>query len=317
MAHRVLAIDTRYLNPIWGELVLGFMGEGYELVLPEPFEYEQFEREAATACAIITGRASVTAELIAAAPNLKAIGRGGIGLDAIDVEAATAAGVAVVNAPTRVLGVALAEHAFTFMLTLSRRPWLWWDKPVPHNMLDGTTLGIVGLGTIGREVAGRGAAFGMDVLVHTRTRGKFHPEGYTVEETGTLDELLPRVDYLVLSLPLTEETHHCIGAKELSSMKKESFLVNVARGGLVDTDALVASLREGHTAGAGLDVTVPEPLPDTHPLRQMPNAMISPHIGGITNRTLRATAETMCRNVRMAVEGKRPDTIVNAEIYDS
>jgi D-3-phosphoglycerate dehydrogenase len=314
-AHRVLTVDPRYADSNRRALVSECLGEGYELVIPASYEPEALKKEAATAAAIITAYRPLTAELMAAAPRLRVVGKAGTGVDSIDVRAATARGLPVTNVPGALRASSMAEHVFTFMLILSRHPWLWESKPVPHVALEGAVLGIVGLGEIGKAVAGRASAFGMKIIAHTRTGGKFRPEGYSVEETASLEALLPRADYLVLCVPLSPETDSLIGEKELARMKTSAFLINVARGRVVDTDALVKALGEGHIAGAGLDVTDPEPLPGNHPLRGFPNAVVSPHIGALNDRIQRTAIELMCRNIRLAVEGERPEFIVNPEIF--
>ena len=314
-AHHVLTVDPRYADSDRRALVSEYLGEGYELVIPASFEPEALNKEAATAAAIITAYRPLTAEVMAAAPRLRVVGKAGTGVDSIDVQAATARGLPVTNVPGALRASSMAEHVLTFMLMLSRHPWLWESEPVPHAALEGAVLGIVGLGEIGKAVAGRAAAFGMKILAHTRTRRKFRPEGYSVEETASLEALLPRADYLILCVPLSPETDRLIGEKELARMKASAFLINVARGRVVETDALVKSLGEGDIAGAGLDVTDPEPLPGNHPLRGFPNAVISPHIGALTDRIQRISIELMCRNIRLAVEGERPESIVNPEIF--
>jgi phosphoglycerate dehydrogenase-like enzyme len=201
---------------------------------------------------------------------------------------------------------------------LCRRPWLWQGQAaLPlHVPLEGATLGIVGLGPIGQRVAQRAAAFGMTLMAHTRTRGKFQPEGFSVQETETLDALLAHADYLVLSLPLTPETDGLMSARELALMKPVAFLINVSRGRHVVTDDLVAALRAGHLAGAGLDVTDPEPLPATHPLRAIPNVVLSPHVAGQSERVQRESCKLLCDSIAQALNGERVQAIANPQIYD-
>jgi phosphoglycerate dehydrogenase-like enzyme len=182
--------------------------------------------------------------------------------------------------------------------------------------LAGATAGIIGLGNIGRRIAKRCAAFEMEILAYTRTRGKFEPEGFTLDETGSLKTLLPRSDFVVLSLPLNSETQGIIGAKELSSMKNSAFLINVSRGGHVVTDDLVDALRNGQIAGTGLDVVEPDPLPDDHPLWDMENVEMSPHCAAQTESVQRESYTLLCESIRLAVTGERVESLVNPEIYD-
>ncbi len=179
----------------------------------------------------------------------------------------------------------------------------------------GATLGIVSLGNIGQGVAKRCAAFGMEIIAFTRTRGKYRPESFAVEETATFEELLPRADYLLLSLPLTEESRGLIGAKEFALMKDSAFLINIARGAHVDIDALAEAIAGGKLAGAGLDVTVPEPLPEGHPILSLPNVVISPHSASHTAGVQRRSTQLLCDNIRRAVEGERVTSLVNPEVY--
>lgn len=245
------------------------------------------------------------------------IGKLGTGVDSIDVLAATAAGLPVAHAPGWLRASPVAEHAFMLLLMLCRRPWLWSSgEALPlHLPLEGATLGIVGLGNIGQRVARRAAAFGMTIIAYTRTRGKFQPEGFSLEETETLDTLLGRADSIVLSLPLTPETEGMIGAREMSLMKPSAFLINVSRGRHVVTEDLVAALRAEQLAGAGLDVTDPEPLPAMHALRTLPNVVLSPHVAGQSERVQRESCRVLCTSIAQALKGERVQAIVNPEIY--
>ncbi len=318
MAHRVLHVDERILDPNKQKILRECLHEGYELVIPEAFDTETILREAKTARVILTSFAPLTGEMMRAAPDLCAVGRGGTGMDSVDVATATALKIPAMNTPGHLRCDAIAEHALTLMLMLSRRPWLWklGRTTVQHNELKGSTLGIVGLGNIGQGVAKRSAPFGMNILAHTRTRGKFKPEGFAVEEVETLEELLPRADYLLLSLPLTGESEGLIGEKELNMMKNSAFLINIARGAHVDTDALTQALASGKLDGAGLDVTEPEPLPAGHPLLDMPNVLISPHNSSHSSGVIQRSNQFLCDNIRRAVEGERVTSLVNPEVYD-
>ncbi|MBT3351203.1 MAG: D-glycerate dehydrogenase [Nitrospinaceae bacterium] len=318
MAHRVLHVDKSILNPEKQQLLRECLHESCELVIPESFDTETILREAKTARVMITGFAPLTGEMMRAAPDLCAVGRGGTGMDSVDVATATALNIPAMNTPGIVRADPITEHALTFMLMLSRRPWLWklGRTTVQHNELKGATLGIVGLGNIGQGVAKRSAPFGMKILAHTRTRGKFKPEGFAIEEVESLGDLLPHADYVILSMPLTEENRGLIGENELEMMKDSAFLINVGRGAHIDSDALASALAGGKLGGAGLDVTEPEPLPDGHPLLGMPNALISPHNSTHSAGVQRRSVEFLCENIRRAVEGERVASLVNPEVYD-
>jgi phosphoglycerate dehydrogenase-like enzyme len=179
-----------------------------------------------------------------------------------------------------------------------------WNPDRIPTELNGKTLGLVGLGAIGREVAKRTKALDMSVEAVKRdpTRGaQFADRVYSPRELHTL---LERVDYLVLALPGNAETRHMIGAAELARMKPSAALVNVARGALVDTDALVRALEAGRLAGAGLDVTDPEPLPPEHTLWRLPNVIITPHLAGATDRYWQRQADLVFENVRRYLAGE-------------
>jgi glyoxylate reductase len=252
----------------------------------------------------------IDAELLDAAPGLKAIANYAVGTDNIDLEAATKRGIAVGNTPD-VLTETTAELAFALMLAVARRiveadayvragRWGPWrpDLLLGHD-LNGSTLGIVGFGRIGQAVARRAEGFGMTVI-----------------HGIPLNDLLERSDFVSLHAPLTQETRGLIGAAELARMKPTAILVNTARGPLVDTDALATALRDGEIAGAGLDVTDPEPLPGEHPLLQAPNLVVAPHIGSASHRTREAMADMAVDNLLAALEGERMPHCANPGVYE-
>jgi glyoxylate reductase len=252
----------------------------------------------------------VDAALLDAAPRLRAIANYAVGYDNIDLDAATQRGIPVGNTPD-VLTETTAELAFALMLAVARRiveadryvregRWGPWrpDLLLGHD-LHGSTLGIVGFGRIGRAVGRRAEGFGMTVI-----------------HGIPLDELLERSDFVSLHAPLTPQTRGLIGAAELERMQPSAILVNTARGPLVDTDALANALREGEIAGAGLDVTDPEPLPPDHPLLDAPNLVVAPHIGSATHRTREAMADMAVDNLLAALAGGRMPHCANPEVYD-
>jgi glyoxylate reductase len=252
----------------------------------------------------------VDAELIQTAPNLKAIANYAVGTDNIDLEAATARGIPVGNTPD-VLTETTAELAFGLMLAVARRlveadrhvregRWGEWspDLLLGHD-LNGATLGIVGYGRIGQAVARRARGFDM-----------------TVVHGIPLSDLLEQSDFVSLHAPLTAETRGMIGDAQLARMKPNAILINTARGPLVDTMALERALRSGQIAGAGLDVTDPEPLPADHPLLTAPNLVVAPHIGSASHRTREAMAEMAVDNLLAALAGQRMPHCANPEVYD-
>ncbi|MCI0702537.1 MAG: D-glycerate dehydrogenase [Planctomycetia bacterium] len=247
-------------------------------------------------------------------PGLKVISNFGVGVDHIDVKAASARNIPVGNTPG-VLDGATADLAFALILAAGRRvvegdryargpDFLRYD---PSFMLGrevhGRTLGIFGLGRIGRQVAARARGFAMTVLYHNRTRND-EAEIALNARYATTDELLANSDYIVLTLPLTTETRGLIGKAELAKMKPTATLVNVARGPVVDKDALTEALATQRIFAAALDVTDPEPLPRDHPLLKLPNIIITPHLGSATEETRRRMAEMSIENLFAGLEGK-------------
>jgi len=239
---------------------------------------------------IVRSRTQVDRELMERVKNLKLVVRAGIGLDNIDIEAATAHGVVVMNAPTGNI-VTTAEHTLAMMFTISRhiaeadaslKTGKWEKKKFQGNELRGKTLGLVGLGNIGKAVAERALALGMRVL-------GFDP--YISEETAAkqnirlvgFENLLQQSDYVSLHVPLTADTKHLIDRAALKKMRKGAYLINCARGGIVDEEALVESIDTGHLSGCALDVFEKEPLPLDSPLLKRSNIVTTPHLGASTD----------------------------------
>jgi glyoxylate reductase len=254
----------------------------------------------------------VDAELIAAAPKLRAISNYAVGYDNIDLAAAAARQIPVGNTPG-VLTDATADLAFALLMAAARKlteadaavregDWQTWE-PGSYLGADvyGATLGIIGYGRIGRAVAGRADGFSMRVL-HT-TRNSTHED---------LDDLLEQSDFVSVHAPLTPETHHLIGAHALARMKTSAILINTARGELVDQQALTRALEDGLIAGAALDVTVPEPLPADDPLLQAPNLIVTPHIGSATRTARERMAELAVDNLLAGLDGRPMPNLVPA-----
>jgi len=260
-----------------------------------------------------------TARVIQAADRLKVISRTGVGYDAVDVPAATARGVIVTTTP----GVnrhAVADWALALMLCCARK--------VPENLaevrqgawtryegmdLDGKTLGVVGLGTIGKEVAKRAKAFGMRLLAFDLVQDLPFAEGQGIAYVS-LEELLRQSDFVSIHCFLNAATRHLINAERLALMKPTAFLVNTARGGIVDTEALYQALRAKRIAGAGLDVFEGEPLRADSPLRALENVYLSPHCAGSTADARERSGTMAAENLVRALRGERPEGIVNQEV---
>lgn len=263
---------------------------------------------------LLYGHLRIDGAFMDALPELRVISNTGVGVDHIDLEAARQRDIPVGNTPN-VLDGAVADMTFALILAVARNlvPGVRhahgpdFTHYEPEFLLGydvhGATLGIVGLGNIGRHVALRAMGFEMSVLYHNR-----RPDPKAEAELGvtyaSLPDLLRRSDFVSLNVPLTGETVGMIGRDELSLMKRTAFLVNMARGAVVDQEALVEALQEGWLAGAALDVTEPEPLPRDHPLLRLSNVIITPHLGSATEQTRRAMKQTAVDNLKAGLAGK-------------
>ena len=262
--------------------------------------------------------------ILAAAPCLRIVAVAAVGYNIVDVSAATRRGVLVTNTPD-VLTETTADMAWALMLGVARRlpesdrfirggKWtgVYWSQLMGTDV-HGATLGIVGLGRIGRAIARRGLGFGMRVLYHNRKRDPEAERNLGVEYR-TKTDLLREADFVVLSVPLSPETRHSIGTAELALMKSTAFLVNVARGSVVDEAALVEALRAGRVAGAGLDVFEEEPKVHAG-LLGLENLALTPHIGSASRATRLKMATRAAENCVAALEGHRPPNLVNPEAW--
>ncbi len=269
---------------------------------------------------MITDR--IDAELLDRAPRLKIVANFGVGYNNIDVAAATRQGVMVTNTPG-VLTDSTADLAMALLLAVGRRivesdrhtregRFQFW---VPFHFLghevSGTTLGIAGMGRIGQAVARRAKGFGMRVIYHNRNRLPADQERALDAHYVEWPTLLAESDYLSLHVPLTAETRHLIGPAELAAMKPSAFLINTARGPVVDEAALVDALRAGRIAGAGLDVYENEPEL-TPGLTDLENVVLLPHVGSATVATRRRMAAMAVDNLLAGLEGREPPNWVNA-----
>jgi D-3-phosphoglycerate dehydrogenase len=259
---------------------------------------------------IVRSRTKVTREILEAATRLKVIGRAGVGLDNIDVDVATRQGIAVLNAPGSNV-ISAAEHTLALMLALVRRiaradaslrRGEWERKRFQGIELHGKTLGLVGAGRIGSEVAKRARAFGMRVVAYDPYLAGERAEGLEIELV-TLPELCERADIITIHVPLTAETRGMIGSAELALMKPAAYLINAARGGVVDEVALAAALRSGRLAGAALDVFEKEPVAPDNPLIALDNVIAVPHLGAATREAQTSVGIAICEVVRDALVG--------------
>ncbi|MFA4700649.1 D-2-hydroxyacid dehydrogenase [Pyrococcus kukulkanii] len=263
---------------------------GLEVIYEEyPDEEKLLELVKDVDAIIVRSKPKVTRRVIENAPKLKVIARAGVGLDNIDVEAAKEKGIEVVNAPGA-SSRSVAELAIGLIFAVARkiayadrrmREGVWAKKECMGIELEGKTIGIIGFGRIGYQVAKIARALGMNILLYDP-----YPNEERAKEVGgkfvDLETLLKESDIVTLHVPLLDSTYHLINEERLKLMKKNAILINAARGAVVDTNALVKALQEGWIAGAGLDVYEEEPLPKDHPLTKLDNVVLTPHIGAST-----------------------------------
>ena len=263
--------------------------------------------------------------LLDAAPRLRVVSNMAVGFDNIDSAACTRRGIPVGNTPG-VLTDATADLSMALLLSAARRlPKAamdardgFWRTWTPTGWLGadlhGATLGIVGMGKIGKAVAERAGGFGLS-LIYTDSKQLPEVEAAHAAQYRSLDELLRESDFVSLHCPLTTRTRGLIDEAALQKMKRSAVLVNTARGPIVVSDSLVRALREGWIAAAALDVTDPEPLPTHHPLYDLPNCLVVPHIGSATHGTRRRMAEMACENLLAGLDGVRLPNHVNPQVY--
>jgi glyoxylate reductase len=272
-----------------------------------------------------TAGEKITADLIASGQRLKIISNMAVGFNNIDVAAATRAGIMVTNTPD-VLNATTADFAWALLLATARRVteserWLRagkWERWRYDGFLGaeihGSTLGILGMGRIGQQIARRSSGFDMKVIYHNRSRLTNAQEQYANHaQYVSKEELLQQADHVILALPYSAQTHHTIGSAELEMMKPGATLVNIARGGIVDDQALVTALRSNRIAAAGLDVFENEPA--FHPeFLALSNVVLTPHIGSASEKTRRAMADCAADNLIAGLTGGRPKCLVNPEL---
>jgi D-3-phosphoglycerate dehydrogenase / 2-oxoglutarate reductase len=268
---------------------------------------------------IIRSATTIDAEALEHAPRLRVVARAGVGLDNVDVEAATRAGVMVVNAPTSNI-VSAAEHAVALLLSVARnvpqamaslKSGQWKRAAFTGVELQDKVAGVLGLGRIGVLVAQRLAAFGMNVIAHDPYVGAARAAQLGVRLVS-LDELLAESDFISVHLPKNAETLGIIGDKQLRQVKPEVRIINAARGGIVDEAALASALADGRVAGAALDVYAREPCTDS-PLFGLPNAVVTPHLGASTREAQEKAGTQVARSVRLALAGEFVPDAVNVQ----
>jgi D-3-phosphoglycerate dehydrogenase len=288
---------------------------------------EEYARQIADADAVIAGlKVRLTAEVIGKLKQCKIIQTTGIGFDRIDVGAATAAGIPVVNVPD-VFTEEVADQAFTLLLATNRKLVYChematsgkWSQTIAGMgsvpKINGKTLGLVAFGNIARAVARRAKGFNLRVLAHDPF---VTPEAMAElgVESATLEQVFQESDFISAHAPHSQATHHLINKRLFDMMKPSAILVNTGRGPVVDEEALIAALREGKLAGAGLDVLEQEPPDSNNPLLSMPNVTVTPHVAAQSNESAVARRRRHGEEIARVLSGKRPLHPVNREVLE-
>jgi D-3-phosphoglycerate dehydrogenase len=258
---------------------------------------------------VVRSQTKVTAQILNAGVRLRVVGRAGVGVDNVDVETATRRGIIVLNAPGGNT-VSTAEHTFSLLLCVARkipqadasmREKSWDRKNFEGIELYNKTLGVIGVGRIGSELSRRAIAFGMRVVAYDPYLSATRARTLQVELLDELDDLLASADFISLHTPLTEETHHLVDATRLAKIKRGVRVINCARGGLIDEEALADALHSGQVGGAALDVFEIEPLPSDSPLRTAPNLILTPHLGASTAEAQESVGIEIAQSIRAAL----------------
>lgn len=329
--HKILVVE--HIHPA-GEALLA---EKAQLVFPNPQNGAGILAIIADCDALLVRNTRITPEILAAGPRLRAVGRHGVGYDSIDIDAASALRIPVVYTPAANTE-SVAEIALGFLLMLGRKIYrahaamqsgelisdtvtlsvMAQRRGLANFDIWGKTLGIVGVGRIGSTVARKvTAALNMKVLGYDPYVDAQALAAYGVEKVDRLEDMLPRCDFVTLHCPGGAETRHMIDSKALSLMKPGAYLINTARGSVVDEAALVDALRHNRIAGAAIDVYDPEPPRADHPLLHLENAIVTPHFCAMTEESLYNMGTTVARGVLDVLEGLRPQYLVNPQIWDA
>jgi D-3-phosphoglycerate dehydrogenase len=290
-------------------------------VVEAPRQDEATLAKLAAECdAIGTNWASVTEKVIRSSSRCRIVARFGIGLDNISVTTATELGIPVTNVPDYCVSE-VADHALALLLAGARNIAFFHHRTKggeyklsagrPMRRLSGTTLGLIGFGNIARDLFPKARALGMTVLAHSRSQNDFGTGCPMV----SLDELLTRSDFVSLHAPLSESTRHMLSGPQFARMKPTAWLINTSRGGLIDTAALQEALASDQIAGAALDVFTPEPPDLADPLYQDERVIVTPHAAFVSEESLRELRMRASRQMADALEGARPENVVNPEVY--
>ena len=325
MGFTVVITDHDFPNLEPEERVLRPMGVQLEVL--KSLDRSTLRSALGRADAVINQFIELDAELIAAMPRCLLIVRYGVGYDAVDLEAATRAGICVANVPD--YGTQeVALHAISLLLAVHRRllkydaalrqdRWLKGPQVVPPiPRLKGLTLGIVGFGRIGRAVSGYAESFGL----HRLTYDPYISRSAAIDGGAVLVDyhtLLRQSDFVAFHTPLNAETRHLLGPNELALMKPSAILINTSRGAVVDTTALARALHAGRLAGAGIDVFEQEPLKSSHPLRTAPNTVLTPHVAWYSEEATLTLKRRVAEEVARVLQGEWPRSLVNPEVRAS
>ncbi len=319
-AFRVLITDYAWANVDIERSTLAEVGA--ELVVAEKGDVATLTGLAAGCDAIMTNWAKVPQQVIAASPNCRIVSRLGIGLDNIDVAYCTERGIPVTNVPDYCL-IEVAEHALAQLLALSRKIAFYHHETMQGRYqlqagpvlrrIEGQTVGVIGYGNIGKKFADKCRGLGMKVLAYTRTP-RANEAGV---EFVTLDDLLSRSDYVSLHVPMTPQTKHLLGASQFAKMKPTAYLLNTARGGLIDHAALAAALEKGQLAGAALDVQDPEPPDLSQPPYNDPRVVVTPHAAFVSVESLENLRSRCARQVAVRLTGGVPENVVNPQVLSA
>ncbi len=312
-------------QPIHEEGMKHITSRGYEARVAPDFSEATLIREVQDAAGLLVRTAEIPGSVINAGKVLKAIGRHGVGYDNIDVKAATARKIPVCITP-RANALSVAEHVLALMLALAKRiipfdaatrknEWEIRNSPGAVD-LDGKVMGIIGMGRVGTLVCKKAiGAFDMKVLAYDPLVPAAAMELAGATAVKEIPELIKAADVVTVHVPSSPQTKHLIGEKELAMMKPTAFLINTARGPLVDEAALAKALREKKIAGAGVDVFDPEPPKPDNPLFGLPNIILSPHSAALTAECMIRMATHAAQAIMDVLEGRRPEGVINPEVY--
>jgi D-3-phosphoglycerate dehydrogenase len=292
---------------------------GAELILAQIRKEEDLIQVCKKADGLINQYAILNRNVLGHLPRCKVVARYGVGVDSIDLEAATDLGIIVANVPDYCIDE-VASHAVAMLLTLIRKT-VFFDRKVkssqwdfrqgpPIHRIQGKTLGLIGCGKIGFEVAKRMSAFGVKVITFDPYLEKVS-EGIELED---FDTVLKESDFISIHCPLNDSTRHLIGEEALKKMEKKPILINTSRGPIVDERAFIQALEQGLISGAGLDVLEKEPPDDQNPLLKMENVILSPHVGFYSEESISELKRRTAKNVADVLRGKRPASVVNREV---